>query len=157
MPTQLLFTRFLNAHFAAPVDGLLATFHIHSKYPDAPITDTFAMELLVFAALILYFIAVRVSLNVEKPKPIQHLAEAINEFVSGQGESIIGHGYERFLSFVTVLGMFILLSNLLGLVPGFQSPTANVVVPLGCAILTFVYYHYHGIRANGIGYIKQFL
>jgi F-type H+-transporting ATPase subunit a len=115
------------------------------------------MEVIVFAILIAYFIAVRVSLSVEKPKPIQHLAEAINGFVSEQGESIIGHGYERFLSFVTVLGMFILLCNLLGLVPGLESPTANVVVPLGCALLTFVYYHYHGIRSNGFGYIKQFL
>ena len=157
MPEQLLFTRFLNAHFARPVDALLAAFHVHPTYPDAPITNTFAMELLVFAILIAYFIAVRVSLSVEKPKPVQHLAEAINGFVSEQGESIIGHGYERFLSFVTVLGMFILLSNLLGLIPGLESPTANVVVPLGCALLTFVYYHYHGIRSNGFGYIKQFL
>lgn len=157
MPEQLLFTRFLNAHFAQPVDALLAAFHVHPTYPDAPITNTFAMELLVFAILIAYFIAVRVSLSVEKPKPVQHLAEAINGFVSEQGESIIGHGHERFLSFVTVLGMFILLSNLLGLIPGLESPTANVVVPLGCALLTFVYYHYHGIRSNGFGYIKQFL
>jgi F-type H+-transporting ATPase subunit a len=157
MPTQLLFTRFLNAHFAQPVDSLLAAFHIQPKYPEAPITNAFSMELLVFCVLILYFIAVRISLNVEKPKPIQHLAEAINSFVSDQGESIIGHGYERFLSFVTVLGMFILLCNLMGLIPGLESPTANVVVPLGCALLTFVYYHYHGVRANGFGYIKQFL
>ena len=52
---------------------------------------------------------------------------------------------------------FILLCNLLGLVPGFESPTASYVVPLGVAILTFVYYHYHGIRANGFSYVKQFL
>ncbi len=157
MPTQLLFTRFLNAHFAPQVNALLASLHIHPDHPRAPISNAFAMELLVFAVLLLYFIAVRVSLDVEKPKPVQHLAEAINEFVSDQGESIIGHGCERFLSYLTVLGMFILLSNLMGLVPGLESPTANVVVPLGCALLTFVYYHYHGVRANGFGYIKQFL
>jgi F-type H+-transporting ATPase subunit a len=157
MPTQLLFTRFLNAHFATPVDSLLGAFHVHPAYPNAPITNAFSMELVVFGVLLLYFIAVRITLSVEKPKPVQHLAEAINGFVSEQGESIIGHGYEKFLSYVTVLGMFILLSNLIGLVPGLESPTANVVVPLGCAILTFVYYHYHGLRANGFGYIKQFL
>ena len=157
MPTQLLFTRFLNAHFAPQVTALLATFHIHPTYPNAPITNAFSMELLVFVVLLAYFLAVRVSLSVEKPAPVQHLAEAINGFVSEQGESIIGHGYEKFLSYVTVLGMFILLCNLMGLVPGLESPTANVVVPLGCALLTFVYYHYHGIRANGFGYIKQFL
>ncbi len=157
MHTQLLFTRFLNDHFAGLVNSLLAVFHVHSEHPEAPISNALAMELLVFGILILYFIAVRVSLSVEKPKPVQHLAEAINEFVAEQGESIIGHGYEKFLSFVTALGMFILLSNLMGLVPGLESPTANVVVPLGCALLTFVYYHYHGVRAHGFGYIKQFL
>jgi len=107
--------------------------------------------------LLVYFIAVRISLSVEKPAAVQHVAEAINEFVSDQGESIIGHGYERFVSYITALFMFILLCNLLGLVPGFESPTANVVVPLGCALVTFLYYHYHGIRANGFGYVKQFL
>jgi F-type H+-transporting ATPase subunit a len=157
MPTQLLFTRILNAHFAAPVDSFLRALHIQPTYPDAPITNAFAMELLVFALLMVYFILVRVSLNVEKPKTFQHVAEMMHEFVSNQSESIIGHGYERFTSYVTALFLFILLSNLIGLIPGLESPTANVVVPLGCALMTFVYYHYHGIRMNGFGYIKQFL
>jgi F-type H+-transporting ATPase subunit a len=61
------------------------------------------------------------------------------------------------MSYVTVLGMFILLCNLVGIIPGLESPTAYVVVPLGCAILTFVYYHYQGLRANGFKYFKQFL
>jgi F-type H+-transporting ATPase subunit a len=157
MPTQILFTQFLNAHFAKSVDGLLAAFHIQPAYPNAPMTDAFSMELLVFLVLLLYFVVVRISLSVERPKPIQHLAEALNEFVSDQGESIIGHGYERFLSFVTCLFMFILLCNLVGIIPGLKSPTADVVVPLGCAILTFVYYHYQGIRKHGFAYFKQFL
>jgi F-type H+-transporting ATPase subunit a len=157
MPTQLLFTRFLNDLFAAPVDALLRVFHIQPDYPNAPINDTFSMELLVVAILLVFFIAVRLSLDVEKPNPLQHLAEWINEFVAAQGESIVGHDFERFLGFVTVLGLFILLCNLLGLVPGLKSPTADVVVPFGCALLTFVYYHYYGIRKNGWRYIKQFL
>ncbi|MCL2661373.1 MAG: F0F1 ATP synthase subunit A [Acidobacteriaceae bacterium] len=157
MPTQLLFTRFLNAHFAPLVDRLLGVFHVHPVYPQAPITNAFAMELLVFLVLVVYFVMVRLSLNVEKPNGFQHLAEMTNEFVEDQAESIIGHGYERFVSYLTALAMFILLSNLMGLVPGLESPTANVVVPLGFALVTFVYYHYHGVRANGFGYIKQFL
>jgi F-type H+-transporting ATPase subunit a len=157
MPTQLLFTRFLNAHFAAPVDSLLAAFHITPDHPAAPISNELAMELLIFAALLVYFIAVRATLSVEKPGVIQHAAEVINSFVGDQSESIIGHGYERFTSYLTVLFLFILLGNLMGLVPGLVSPTANVVVPLGFAVVTFLYYHYHGIRSNGAGYIKQFL
>ena len=157
MPTQLLFTRFLNAHLGAPVTALLEAFHVHPKYPQAPITDAFAMELLVFAVLVAYFVVVRVSLSIEKPGAVQHLAEMTHEFVSGQGESIIGHGYEKFTGYLTAIFLFILLANLMGLVPGLESPTASPVVPLGLALLTFFYYHWYGVKANGFGYIKQFL
>jgi F-type H+-transporting ATPase subunit a len=157
MPTQLLFTRFLNEHFAAPVTAFLNAMHVHPASPEAPITNAFSMELLVFVVLIAYFILVRVSLSVEKPAGVQHLAEMTHEFVSEQGESIIGHGYERFVSYLTALGLFILFSNLIGIIPGLESPTANAVVPLGFALVTFLYYHYHGIRENGFAYIKQFL
>ncbi len=157
MPTQLLLTRLLNAHFAGPVDALLRALHVTPEYPQAPISNAFAMELLIFLFLIVYFVIVRVSLSVESPGGVQHLAEMTHEFVSEQGESIIGHGHERFTGYLTALLLFILLGNLIGLIPGFESPTANVVVPLGFALVTFVYYHYHGIRANGPAYIKQFL
>jgi F-type H+-transporting ATPase subunit a len=157
MPTQLLFTRFLNQHFAAPVTAFLNVLHVHPVHPQAPITNAFAMELLVFLVLIAYFIAVRMTLDVEKPKPVQQLAEMTHEFVSEQGEQIIGHGSERFVSYLTALLLFILLANLMGIIPGLESPTANAVVPLGFALVTFIYYHYHGVRENGFAYIKQFL
>ena len=157
MPTQLLFTRFLNTHFAAPTTALLQALHIHPAYPQAPITNAVAMELLIFIALLLYFIVVRATLSVEKPGSVQHVAEMIHGFVGEQSESIIGHGYERFSTYLTVLFLFILVGNLMGLVPGLESPTANAVVPLGFALVTFFYYHYHGIRANGLSYYKQFV
>jgi F-type H+-transporting ATPase subunit a len=157
MPTQLLFTRLLNEHLAGPVTAFLNALHVHPASPEAPITNAFAMELLVFFVLIAYFIAVRFTLSVEKPAAVQHLAEMTHEFVSEQGEQIIGHGSERFVSYLTALLLFILLANLMGIIPGLESPTANAVVPLGFALVTFVYYHYHGVRANGFAYIKQFL
>jgi F-type H+-transporting ATPase subunit a len=116
------------------------------------------MELIVFLILLGYFIAVRVSLSVENPGAVQHLAEMTDEFVSGQAEQIIGHGYEQFTGYLTVILLFILLANLMGLLsPWLESPTASPAVPLGLALITFIYYHYHGVRANGFGYIKQFL
>jgi len=157
MPTQTLFTLFLNRHFGALTTSLLQSLHIHPKHPAYPITDAFAMELLVFLVLIAYFIAVRATLSVEKPAAVQHLAEMTHEFVSEQGESIIGHGSARFTSYLTSLLLFILLANLMGVIPGLKSPTAYAVVPLGFALVTFIYYHYHGIRENGWAYIKQFL
>ena len=157
MPTQLFLTQVLNHWFAAPVTALLRALHVEPLYPAAPITNAVAMEALVAGVMIAFFIVVRATLSVEKPGAAQHLAEMTNEFVSEQGESIIGHGYERFIPYLTTLGLFILLCNLLGLVPGLESPTASPVVPLGLALVTFVYYHYHGIRSNKAGYIKQFL
>jgi F-type H+-transporting ATPase subunit a len=143
--------------FAGRVNALLKAVHVTPLYPRAPITNAVAMELLVFLVLVAYFIVVRLSLSVETPNGVQHLAEITNEFVTEQGEQVIGHGHEQFTSYLTALGMFILLSNLMGLIPGLESPTANVTVPLGLALVTFVYYHFYGIRANGFGYIKQFL
>ena len=157
MPTQLLFTRILNEHFAAPVTAFLNALHVHPAFPEAPITNAFAMELLVFLVLIAYFIAVRLTLSVEKPAGVQHLAEMTNEFVSEQAEQIIGHGSERFVTYLTALLLFILMANLMGIIPGLESPTASAVVPLGFALVTFIYYHYHGVRENGFAYIKQFL
>jgi F-type H+-transporting ATPase subunit a len=157
MPTQLLFTKFLNAHFAGAANALLQALHVSVANPQRPINNTFAMELLVFLLLVSYFLLVRLTLSVERPNGFQHLAEMTNEFVNDQGEQIIGHEHVRFNSYLTALALFILVGNLMGLVPGLESPTADVVVPLGFALTTFLYYHFHGVRANGFGYIKQFL
>jgi len=105
---------------------LLHAVHVTPAYPRAPITNAVAMEFLVFTVLVVYFIIVRLSLSVEKPNGVQHLAELTHEFVSDQGEQIIGHGYEKFTGYLAALGLFILLCNLLGLIPGLESPTANV-------------------------------
>jgi len=157
MPVDLPFTAFLNHYFAGVANAVLALLHVHAKYPQRPIDNIFAMEVLVFLTLLAFFVVVRVTLSVEKPGSAQHIAEMLHGMVSEQAESIIGHGFERFVPFVTVVFVFILLSNLLGLLPGFISPTAKAWVPLGIASLTFLYYHYQGVRANGLGYVKQFL
>ena len=136
---------------------MLQTLGIHPAHPAAPIDDTFAMELLVACGLIVFFLIVRLTLSVENPNPAQQVAEMVHEFVGNQAEQVIGHGYQRFQAFVTCVGLFIVLNNLLGLVPGIITPTSQPVVPLGIAVLTFIYYNFHGVRANGlIGYLKQF-
>jgi len=121
------------------------------------VNQAFALELLVVAGLIAFFILVRLTLSVEKPNAGQQIAEMIHEFTGGQADQVIGHGYERFQAFVTCVLLFVLLNNLLGLVPGLETPTKSPWVPLGIAILTFIYYHFNGFRANGLGYVKQFL
>jgi F-type H+-transporting ATPase subunit a len=121
------------------------------------VNQTFGLELLVVAGLIAFFIIVRLTLSVEKLNPAQQIAELIHEFTGGQADQIIGHGYERFQAFVTCVFLFVLINNLCGLIPGIEAPTSQPWVPLGLAIPTFLYYNFHGVRANGpIGYMKQF-
>ena len=79
-----------------------------------------------------------------------------HDFIDSIGHSLIGHGHEQFTGFLTALGMFILVCNLIGLVPGFVSPTASPTVPLGCALVTWFFYHYQGIKRQGFHYVKQF-
>lgn len=118
---------------------------------------TFRFEILVVLALITFFVLVRMTLSVEKPGPVQQVAEMVHEFVGGQAEEIIGHGYERFLPFIICILLFVLCNNLLGLVPGIETPTSVAVVPLGIATLSFLYYNFHGIRVHGfINYLKTF-
>jgi F-type H+-transporting ATPase subunit a len=157
MPEQLIFTEFLNHYFGGVANTLLHAVGVHPVHSSAPITNTVAMEILVTLLLLAFFAAVRSTLSVEKPGGLQHTAEMVEEFVSEQADGIIGHGYERYLPYAITIGFFILVSNLLGLIPGFESPTGNAAVPLGCAVLTFLYYHYHGIRVHRFGYIKQFV
>jgi F-type H+-transporting ATPase subunit a len=158
MEAQTAFTAFLNDHFAQPVLRLFSLVHVQPYSVKTPITNAFAMEILVFLVLLVFFILVRLSLNVERPGAIQQVAEMLNEFVSGQAESIIGEDSQRYVVFTTCVLIFILLGNLTGLVPGLIAPTSKPTVPLGIALLAFVYYNYHGLRANGLlGYFKQFL
>ena len=157
MPEQLWITEILNHLFAGPVTGLLQALHIAPKYPHAPISNAVAMELLVFLLLVLLFVLVRASLSVDKPGALQHVFESAHGFVEDQSQEIIGHHSERFTPFLVTLALFILVCNLIGLIPGFESPTAVPVVPLGCAVCAFVYYQAQGFRHHGIAYLKHFM
>ena len=157
MPEQLWFTEILNHLFAGPVTGLLRALHIDPEYPQAPITNSVAMQLLVFLFLVGLFVLVRSRLSVDKPGALQHVFEGAHGLVEGQSQEIIGHNSEQFTAFLMTLAFFILACNLLGLVPGFESPTAVPIVPLGCAICAFVYYQSQGFKHHGIAYLKHFM
>ncbi len=156
MPEQLWFTHLLNEAFGRPVAALLAALHIHMEYPQAPISNAVAMEVVVFCFLLVLFLIVRSRLSVESPGGLQHTLEGLHGFIEDQSHNVIGAHSERFTPYLMALGLFILVSNLLGLIPGFESPTGTPVVPLGCALCTFIYYQAHGFRKSGIRYIAHF-
>ena len=157
MPEELLFTRLLNHALGGPVTALLRALHVEPTYPNAPITNAVSMEVLVVGLLLVFFLILRSRLSVESPGGLQHMFEGLNGFVEGQSRDVIGPHSERFTPFLLTLGLFILIGNLFGVVPGLESPTASPVVPLGCAICAFVYYQFQGFRASGAGYLKHFL
>jgi F-type H+-transporting ATPase subunit a len=157
MPEQLWVTALLNKYFGGLADAILGVFHLHSTHPQAPITNYVAMQLVVFVILVLVFAAVRSRLSVENPGNLQHIFESVNEMISQQGQEVIGHSYERYTNYLVTLGIFILTCNLIGLIPGFEAPTAVPAVPLGFAVVTWFYYHYQGIREKRFGYIKNFM
>jgi len=156
MPEQLWFTEILNRLSAGPVTALLRGLSIEPKYPQAPISNSLAMELLVFVVLIVAFLLLRSRLSVDRPGALQHMFEGVEGFIQHQSHEIIGHHSEGYTPFLAALGLFILLCNLIGVIPGFESPTAVPVVPLGCALCAFVYYQAQGFKHAGISYLKHF-
>ncbi len=157
MPEQLWITALLNKYFAGVVNAILGIFHLHATYPRAPIPNYVAMQLVVFVLIILFFVVVRARLSVDDPGKMQHLMEEIDSFIAKQSHEVIGHGYEKYVGYLTVLGIFIMLGCLIGVIPGFETATATPSVPLGCAVVTWFYYHLQGVRTNGFSYIKNFL
>ena len=154
---QLAFTALLNRLFGPAVLALLHALHIYPKHPATPISNPFAMELLVLILLTIFFMAVRSQLSVERPGGLQHTMEGIHGFIDNMADEVIGHHAPKYVPYLTALGMFILSCNLIGLVPGLESPTAVPIVPLGCAILTWCLLPLQGVRVNGSGRISEAL
>ena len=157
MHEQLWFTAFLNKFLAAPALALLHALHIQPQDPALPISNAVAMQVFVCLLLVIVFLLVRSSLSVERPGRLQMSMEAVCGFFNTLAHDIIGHGHKRYVPFIVTMGLFVVLSNLLGLIPGFLSPTQFAFVPLGCAISTWIYYHAHGFRQQGpVHYVAHF-
>ncbi len=122
------------------------------------LNNVLTMEVVVVAFLILVFVLIRSRMSVERPGGLQHLTELLNEFISNQSADIIGPHSEQFTPLLSAFFIFILFGNLIGLIPGLESPTANPAVPLGCALVAFVYYNFQGFKAQWkpLGYLKPF-
>jgi len=149
-------TKLVNWALAKPTLALFALLHIQPASTQYPIPNFFAMELVVLLFSIVFFLWLRARLSVEAPGDTQQCMEFFLANPMGIGvkdllDEIVGHGAERHIALLGSIGMFILISNLAALVPGFMSPTAEKTVPLGCAVVVFLYYNYVGIRHHGAG------
>lgn len=121
-----------------------------------PIPNYVAMEMLVVLIIVVAGFILRARLSVENPDKFQHLMEIVVEFVQSTSDEIIGHGGRRYVPMLGTLFLFILLCNLVGLIPTLATPTAQVQVTLGSALVAFIYYNFHGFRHHGVvGYLKH--
>lgn len=88
---------------------------------------------------------------------LRNFLELLLEGIVSQMRGTIGPEWPRFAPLVGTLGLFILVSNLMGLVPGLTGPTSFIETNLSWAILSFVVYHIAGVRRHGLAYVKHFL
>lgn len=115
----------------------------------------------MFFIIIVLFLIIAVILR-KKLKPevggFQNIVEWAVDYVANLIESFMGHEGLRYLPFFTTLFLFILFSNMIGLVPGFKSPTSSLNTNVALALIVFFSTHYYGIRKKGvIGYFKHFM
>jgi F-type H+-transporting ATPase subunit a len=152
---QVWFTALLNKLIGGPVAALLMKLGFHPD-PAAPIPNYIAMQVLVVLIILAGAMLLRGRLSVEKPGRFQHIMEVFLQFTQNMCDDVIGHGSRRYVALIGTLGLFVAICNLLGIVPSFDTATGSIDVTLGCALVAFLYYNYHGMRQHGIlGYFKH--
>lgn len=163
MEHPIWFTVLLNRVFGSATNALLAALHIKPHSAEYPIPNHVAMEILVFLIAAFFFLWLRSRLSVDRPGGTQQCMEAILTNPMGVGvrdllDDNVGHGAEKYVPMLGSIGIFVLLCNLISLIPTLESPTAVVSVPLGLAVVVFVYYNWAGIAKHGpLGHAKHFL
>lgn len=115
------------------------------------------MIVLIWIGLTVFSLVVRSQLSVDNPGNLQQGLEVICEGLLDFMRGIIGPTYRKYFALIGTLFIYILVGNLIGQVPGLMSPTSNLNVTAGCAIIVFLFYNFEGFRAQGfIGYLKHF-
>jgi len=155
---RLWITEVVNGLLAGPALALLDALDVHVEDRAYPIPNQVAVELFIFFLCVIFFLWLRTRLSVEKPGAIQQIFELLVGGVYSLIDDIIGHHGRRYLPMVGTVGLFVLLANLISLIPGFESPTANYTVTCGCALVAFLHYNYVGARHHGpLAYLKHFM
>ena len=130
-------------------------FNIPGLSEDARIVVEYSW--LAMAILIGLSLAARFSLKKTAPTGVQNLLETVVGALEDFVVDIMGPEGKHYLSLIGSLFLFILVCNLQGLIPGFDSPTANINTTLALALVSFAATHYIGLRRHGIGYVKHFM
>ncbi len=115
---------------------------------------------LVLTAIIILIIAKMATKNLRAvPTGTQNVTEAFLGGVIAMGKDVIGEEHARkYLPLIATIGLFVLVNNLIGIIPGFESPTSNINVTLTLALIVFLYYNFEGMKKQGaFTYFKNFV
>ena len=108
------------------------------------------VHLLLVVGIILFLAKTAVASMKAVPTGTQNAFEAFIQGTISMGDDTIGKEKSRkYLPLILTLGLFVLISNLIGIIPGFESPTSNINITLPLALVVFIYYNYEGIREKG--------
>ena len=110
--SELWITRIFNDHLASLGNAVLGLVGVHAQA--RPWADFVVMQIVVVALLAIVFPILRARLSFDRPGTFQQVFELLYDFVRGQAESQVGHGYHRYLPFFGTIFLFILTSNLVG-------------------------------------------
>lgn len=145
-----------NRVFGRPIAAVLGLAGIDIPDPLHAVPDYLVMVLIValVVPLLLRLVARRPALV---PNRRQTVAETIVQMFEGLIVDAVGPQGRKYLPVIGTVGIFIFACNMIGLVPGFMSPTSKLNVTVGCALVVFFYYHALGVRDQGLKYFKHFL
>ncbi len=142
-------TALFNEHLAGLGQAALALVGAHAQNPQRPWVNFVTMQIVVALVMIVLFALMRRKLSVDQPGKAQHVFEVVYLFLKEQVDDVgVHHGY-KYVTYFCSIFFFILFSNLLGIIPTFESPTMFPPVPLGCALATFIYFNLVGIKEHG--------
>ena len=145
-----------NKLLGKPILAFLGLLGITPKDPRNPVPDYIVMVIIVAVLLTILLGLASRKLSLV-PSSRQSILESILQTFEGVLTDIIGESGKKYLPMIGTIGLFIFCSNMLGLVPGFMSPTSKLNVTAGCALSVFVYYHWQGMKAQGpLNYLKHF-
>lgn len=118
---------------------------------------TLIMTWITMAIVIIFLVAATRGMSMRRPKGAQNIVEMLWEFIRGLvNDNMDPKKGATLLSIVVTYFIFILFSNLIGLVPTLSSPTADYNTTLGLALCTFLLIYIYGIRYKGLGYFKHY-
>lgn len=134
--------------------------------PHGPVGDTLLAKLvsphMTYTWLVMAFLIIMPKITMGSMKLVPDGGQNFWEAAIGGLESFMAEhmGRERaamMFPMIATFAFYILISNLMGLVPGFMSPTSNLNITLGMTLIVWVTHHFLGLKYHGLKYIKHFM